>query len=87
MLMCQTQRFWEVWCDLVGRPELKADPRFADMPARRANLDALTPIVDAVMEARTSAEWMAFLGGPCRSRRSPTWPTPWTTRSCGGRHA
>lgn len=63
MLMCQTQRFWEVWCDLVGRPELKADPRFADMPARRANLDALTPIVDAVMEQRTGAEWMAHLGG------------------------
>lgn len=63
MLMCQTQRFWEVWCDLVGRSELKADPRFVDMPARRANLEALTPIVDAVMETRTNAEWMAFLGG------------------------
>jgi crotonobetainyl-CoA:carnitine CoA-transferase CaiB-like acyl-CoA transferase len=63
MLMCQTQRFWEVWCDLVGRSELKADPRFVDMPARRANLDALTPIIDAVMETRANAEWMAFLGG------------------------
>jgi crotonobetainyl-CoA:carnitine CoA-transferase CaiB-like acyl-CoA transferase len=63
MLMCQTQRFWEVWCDLVGRAELKADPRFADMPARRANLDALTPILDAIMDQRTGAEWMAFLGG------------------------
>jgi crotonobetainyl-CoA:carnitine CoA-transferase CaiB-like acyl-CoA transferase len=63
MLMCQTQRFWELWCDLVGRPELKADPHFVDMPARRANLDALTPILDAVMETRTGAEWMAYLGG------------------------
>ena len=63
MLMCQTQKFWETWCDLVGRPELKADPRFLDMPARRANLDALTPILDAVMEARTGADWMARLGG------------------------
>lgn len=63
MLMCQTQRFWEVWCGLVGRPELKADPRFVDMPARRANLDALTPILDAVMEQRTGAAWMAYLGG------------------------
>lgn len=63
MLMCQTERFWRVWCDLVGRPELKADPRFADMPARRANLDALTPILDAIMAARTGAEWMEYLGG------------------------
>ena len=63
MLMCQTQRFWEVWCDLVERPELKADGRFLDMPARRANLDALTPILDAIMEQRTGAEWMAYLGG------------------------
>ena len=63
MLMCQTQRFWEVWCDLVGRSELKADPRFGDMPARRANLDALTPILDAVMVQRTGADWLACLGG------------------------
>jgi crotonobetainyl-CoA:carnitine CoA-transferase CaiB-like acyl-CoA transferase len=63
MLMCQTQRFWEVFCDLVDRPELKADPRFADMPARRANLDALTPILDAIMATRTGADWMAYLGG------------------------
>jgi len=63
MLMCQTQRFWETWCDLVDRPALKSDPRFADMPTRRANLDALTPIVDAVMETRTGADWMAYLGG------------------------
>jgi crotonobetainyl-CoA:carnitine CoA-transferase CaiB-like acyl-CoA transferase len=63
MLMCQTERFWQLFCDLVGRPDLKADPRFADMPARRANLDALTPILDAVMETRTGAEWMDYLGG------------------------
>jgi crotonobetainyl-CoA:carnitine CoA-transferase CaiB-like acyl-CoA transferase len=63
MLMCQTERFWGAWCDLVGRPELKADPRFVDMPARRAHLEALTPIVDAVMERRTGADWMAYLGG------------------------
>ena len=63
MLMCQTQKFWEVWCDLVGRPDLKTDPRFVDMPSRRANLDALTPILDAIMETRAGADWMADLGG------------------------
>ncbi|WP_426014258.1 CaiB/BaiF CoA transferase family protein [Caulobacter sp. DWR2-3-1b2] len=63
MLMCQTQRFWEVWCDLVERPDLKTDPRFLDMPARRAHLDALTPILDAIMETRTGADWMTYLGG------------------------
>ena len=63
MLMCQTQRFWEVWCDLVERPDLKTDPRFLDMPARRAHLDALTPILDAIMETRTGSDWMTYLGG------------------------
>ncbi|KRA66179.1 CoA-transferase [Caulobacter sp. Root655] len=63
MLMCQTERFWLLFCDLVDRPDLKADPRFLDMPARRANLDALTPILDAIMATRTGAEWMAYLGG------------------------
>jgi len=63
MLMCQTERFWALFCDLVDRPDLKTDPRFIDMPARRANLAALTPILDAILETRTGAEWLAFLGG------------------------
>lgn len=63
MLMCQTPKFWEAFCDTVGSPDLKTDPRFATVPQRRANLDALTAELDALLSAGTTAEWIARLGG------------------------
>jgi crotonobetainyl-CoA:carnitine CoA-transferase CaiB-like acyl-CoA transferase len=63
LLMCQTPKFWDAFCALAGAEHIGADPRFATIPARRANLDALTEAIDAVMSTRTSADWMALLGG------------------------
>ncbi len=62
-LMCMTQKFWVELCALAARPDLAADPRFADLAARRANLPALTEVVDALFATRTNAEWTALLGG------------------------
>lgn len=62
-LMCMTQKFWDELCALAERPDLAADPRFADLAARRANLQALTQAVDALFETRTTADWMALFGG------------------------
>lgn len=62
-LMCMTQKFWLELCDLAGRPDLAADPRFADLDARRANLPALTDAIDALFASRTSADWSALLAG------------------------
>ncbi len=63
MLMCQTPKFWETFCDLTGHPELKADPRFIDIPTRRKNLTELTAVVDTVLSTKTTAEWSKILGG------------------------
>jgi crotonobetainyl-CoA:carnitine CoA-transferase CaiB-like acyl-CoA transferase len=62
-LMCMTQKFWYELCVLADRPDLAADPRFADLAARRANLPALTEAVDALFATRTNADWTALLGG------------------------
>lgn len=62
-LMCMTQKFWLDLCDLAGRPDLAADPRFVDLKARRDNLAALTAEIDALFASRTSADWAALLGG------------------------
>ncbi len=48
-------------CEVVGRPELAADPRFADNPRRLANRDALDEIVGGVLRTRASAGWLALL--------------------------
>lgn len=63
MLMCQTPKFWDIFCDRVGRPDLKTDPRFGDIPSRRKHLAELTAEVDAALSTRTTAEWSQILGG------------------------
>ncbi|MEM9168841.1 MAG: CoA transferase [Pseudomonadota bacterium] len=63
LLMCQTPKFWAVFCDLADCPALAEDERFASVGARRDNLAALSDEIDRVMSARTTAEWMSALGG------------------------
>ncbi|MEO0981018.1 MAG: CoA transferase [Pseudomonadota bacterium] len=63
LLMCQTPKFWAIWCEAAGAAHLAEDPRFKDVADRRANLEALTEAVDAVMMTDTTANWMARLGG------------------------
>lgn len=63
MLMCQTPKFWDAFCAVAERPDLKADPRFADIPTRRANIEALTEALDSVMQTKTTDDWLPLLGG------------------------
>lgn len=64
-IMAQTQRFWELLCDKLGRPDLKAD--FRDYAARRERRDELTKILDTEFGKRSTAAWLEALQGsvPC----------------------
>lgn len=62
-VMCILPKFWERLCEVIGRPELVADPRFATPEARFAGRDALAAILDAELAKRTTAEWMAAFAG------------------------
>lgn len=62
LLMCQTPKFWDLWCHLTDS-DLGQDPRFHSVSARRENLAQLSDAVDAVMLARTTQEWLDLLGG------------------------
>ena len=66
-IMAQTQRFWDLLCTKLGRPELSADPDFLDMAARKKNRDRLTEVLDLEFGKRTTAEWLEILRGtvPC----------------------
>jgi crotonobetainyl-CoA:carnitine CoA-transferase CaiB-like acyl-CoA transferase len=66
-LMCQTQRFWEILCGKIGRPELIDDPAYRDREARHANRDRLTEELDHTLGTRTTADWLEAMGGavPC----------------------
>ena len=52
---------WVVLVEVLEAPELLADPRFVDFPARAANKPALLPILRGIFARRTTAEWVAGL--------------------------
>jgi len=61
VVACPKQKFWVSLCDVLGRPELAGDERFADFAARDRNRDELLEILDAAFAERTSEEWLAAL--------------------------
>jgi crotonobetainyl-CoA:carnitine CoA-transferase CaiB-like acyl-CoA transferase len=63
MVMCQTPKFWEAFCELVGRGDLTTDPRFATIAQRRANLNELTSLLDGVLMQHPTHHWLSVLGG------------------------
>lgn len=48
-------------CDVIGRPELKDDPRFSSNKARFENADALITEWEVGLAAKPAAEWEAEL--------------------------
>ena len=44
-------------CDLIGRPELKTDPRFADRQTRKNNRDAMNAEIEPELMRRSAEEW------------------------------
>jgi crotonobetainyl-CoA:carnitine CoA-transferase CaiB-like acyl-CoA transferase len=52
------QANWERITDVLGHPEWRNDPRFATNSARMQHLDMLTAAMNAVLVAKTKAEWI-----------------------------
>jgi len=52
---------WRAFFDLIGRPELLADPRFATQAARSEYFDESYALVAEAMQTRTTAEWIEAL--------------------------
>ncbi len=52
---------WEDLCDVLDRPDLKEDMRFATHAARLTNHTALDHILGEIFLRKTSAEWLALM--------------------------
>jgi crotonobetainyl-CoA:carnitine CoA-transferase CaiB-like acyl-CoA transferase len=50
-------------CEVLGAPELSSDERFASNAKRVENRDALVPLIEQRLAARTADEWLAALEG------------------------
>jgi crotonobetainyl-CoA:carnitine CoA-transferase CaiB-like acyl-CoA transferase len=61
LLMIQEDKDWERFARCIGRPDLLADPRFADKAARRKNAFDLVGVLDEVFASRTYDQWREIL--------------------------
>ena len=52
---------WRAFFDLIGRPELINDPRFASQEARSRDFEGAYALVAAEMKKRGTAEWIAAM--------------------------
>ena len=52
-------------CEVIGAPELPADPRFAHNQDRTANREQLRPLLTQRLARRTAAEWFPELIAAC----------------------
>ncbi len=61
LLGLQGDRHWPDLVRAVERPEWLADPRFADIRARRVHCEELIGLLDAIFPTRSLADWGARL--------------------------
>ncbi|GII95132.1 CaiB/BaiF CoA transferase family protein [Sinosporangium siamense] len=54
-------RHWPRFCEVIGRPDLPADPRFATNTERLANLAALVAEIEERTVTRKRDDWLALL--------------------------
>jgi crotonobetainyl-CoA:carnitine CoA-transferase CaiB-like acyl-CoA transferase len=52
---------WEALLDVLGMPELKSDPRFRERDTRKKNRRELTPLLEARLREKPTADWVEAL--------------------------
>lgn len=55
------QEQFERLCQIICRPEITSDPRFAEREARKANREALNALIEEGLQSHTAAEWEVAL--------------------------
>jgi crotonobetainyl-CoA:carnitine CoA-transferase CaiB-like acyl-CoA transferase len=69
-IMCLTEKFWSALLNVIERPDLAKDPRFATAKARNENRDPLTAeLDDGIPQASHGALDERARAACCRSRR------------------
>ncbi|RIL07466.1 MAG: formyl-CoA transferase [Proteobacteria bacterium] len=61
LMMLQPDRYWAGFCEAIERPDLAADPRYADGRARFESREALIADLDATFASRPLPHWRARL--------------------------
>jgi formyl-CoA transferase len=61
LTLVREDRDWPAVCQVIERQDLMGDPRFADIPQRRANGAALAAILSMAFATRVFADWRTRL--------------------------
>jgi crotonobetainyl-CoA:carnitine CoA-transferase CaiB-like acyl-CoA transferase len=61
VVACPKEKFWQRLAEVLGRPDLATDGRFATMADRREHAGELLEILDAAFLARDAVEWLELL--------------------------
>lgn len=61
VLITSPEEDWKKFCKIAGREDLISDMRFQSHPDRIKNYAAFEPLMNELMRARTTAEWIALL--------------------------
>ncbi len=62
-IMCNKEKFWPILARAVDRPEWAEDPAFRTFTDRLKQRRKLTEMLDAALQARTTAAWLAHFAG------------------------
>jgi crotonobetainyl-CoA:carnitine CoA-transferase CaiB-like acyl-CoA transferase len=70
-LSVHSNHFFAALCELIGRPDLPADPRCVSMRSRAQHAAELLPELRAALAAKTALEWETIFGErvPCAAVR------------------
>jgi crotonobetainyl-CoA:carnitine CoA-transferase CaiB-like acyl-CoA transferase len=61
VVAANTERMWRGLCEVLGRPDLAEEVRFATNELRLTNRDALWPILEAAFRERSAEDWLVRL--------------------------
>lgn len=61
LAMPQSDRYWQEFCQAIGRSDLEHDPRYKGQKMRSQNAASLVSILDEVFAAETYAHWKEAL--------------------------
>lgn len=61
VMMVATDAQWARFCQVIGRPELTDDPRYARRADRNRHLAEVYALTEQVLATRTRGEWLAAL--------------------------
>ncbi|MQA84333.1 MAG: CoA transferase [Streptosporangiales bacterium] len=82
VVACPKEKFWRRLTEVVGRPELAADPRFATFADRGDNREDLLAILEETFRGRTVGEWLESL----RRAGIPSGPVNGTAAALADEH-